>query len=69
MTSRRLSSATVQSLPTSVAIPAYDRAAITPGIVHLGAFLSLPTDERLPGRRRDGYSAHGILPKQGTYHA
>lgn len=36
MTSRRLSSATVQSLPTSVAIPAYDRASVAPGIVHLG---------------------------------
>ena len=36
MTSRRLSNDTVQALPASVAIPAYDRARITPGIVHLG---------------------------------
>jgi fructuronate reductase len=36
MTSRRLSNDTVQALPASVAVPAYDRAAIAPGIVHLG---------------------------------
>ena len=36
MTSRRLSNDTVQALPASAAVPAYDRAAITPGIVHLG---------------------------------
>ncbi|MGX5845468.1 mannitol dehydrogenase family protein [Mesorhizobium sp. PL10] len=36
MTSRRLSNTTVQSLPTSAAVPAYDRASVAPGIVHLG---------------------------------
>ncbi|MES0091852.1 mannitol dehydrogenase family protein [Mesorhizobium sp. M0030] len=36
MTSRRLSNATVQSLPASVAVPPYDRASVAPGIVHLG---------------------------------
>ena len=36
MTTRRLCNDTVRSLPASVAIPAYDRAAVAPGIVHLG---------------------------------
>jgi fructuronate reductase len=36
MTSRRLSSATFQSLPASAAVPAYGRASVAPGIVHLG---------------------------------
>jgi fructuronate reductase len=36
MTIRRLCDDTAQALPASVAVPAYDRAAIAPGIVHLG---------------------------------
>ena len=32
----RLSNRTVATLPPSIARPAYDRAAVTPGIVHLG---------------------------------
>lgn len=36
MTLPRLSNATLASLPPTVARPAYDRAAVTPGIVHLG---------------------------------
>lgn len=32
----RLSDKTLEQLPPSVAAPAYDRAAVTPGIVHLG---------------------------------
>lgn len=35
-TSSRLSDATLGALPANIAVPAYDRAAITPGIVHLG---------------------------------
>src|SRR4051812_42323020 len=33
----RLSDATLASLPARVRRPGYDRAAVTPGIVHLGA--------------------------------
>jgi fructuronate reductase len=36
MTLPRLSNATLRLLPSSIARPAYDRAAVTPGIVHLG---------------------------------
>jgi fructuronate reductase len=32
----RLSSQTLKALPSSVAVPRYDRADVTPGIVHLG---------------------------------
>ncbi|MDX8446504.1 mannitol dehydrogenase family protein [Mesorhizobium captivum] len=32
----RLSNATIAELPGAIAIPRYDRAAVTPGIVHLG---------------------------------
>ena len=32
----RLSAATLVGLPASVRRPAYDRSALTPGIVHLG---------------------------------
>ncbi len=32
----RLSNATLDRLPASVARPGYDRAAVTPGIVHIG---------------------------------
>src|SRR5690606_4192998 len=32
----RLSNKTLKELPHTVAVPAYDRAAVTPGIVHLG---------------------------------
>jgi fructuronate reductase len=34
--SERLSDKTLKRLPSSVAAPTYDRAAVTPGIVHLG---------------------------------
>jgi fructuronate reductase len=34
--SQRLSEKTLAGLPSSVAVPGYDRAATTPGIVHLG---------------------------------
>ncbi|MEW9836146.1 mannitol dehydrogenase family protein [Mesorhizobium marinum] len=34
--SKRLSDKTLAALPSSVAVPRYDRAAVTPGIVHLG---------------------------------
>jgi fructuronate reductase len=36
MTMARLSNATASNLPAGVAKPAYDRASLTPGIVHLG---------------------------------
>ncbi|TPJ73816.1 mannitol dehydrogenase family protein [Mesorhizobium sp. B2-7-1] len=36
MTRDRLSDKTLKSLPSNVSVPAYDRAGITPGIVHLG---------------------------------
>lgn len=36
MTSRRLCDNTVLALPASVAVPAYERTAVVPGIVHLG---------------------------------
>ena len=32
----RLSDATLKDLPESIARPVYDRAALTPGIVHIG---------------------------------
>jgi fructuronate reductase len=32
----RLSNRTVTTLPSSIAVPAYERGAVTPGIVHLG---------------------------------
>ena len=32
----RLSDQNLASLPASVAVPGYDRAIVTPGIVHLG---------------------------------
>src|SRR5687767_14945248 len=32
----RLNSGTVRSLPRQIKVPSYDRAAVTPGIVHLG---------------------------------
>ena len=32
----KLSNATLCSLPDNVLIPAYDRSALTPGIVHIG---------------------------------
>lgn len=34
--SARLSAKTLAALPPSVAVPAYDRSSVTPGIVHLG---------------------------------
>lgn len=36
MPTSRLSDKTLNALPSPVAVPAYDRAAVTPGIVHLG---------------------------------
>lgn len=36
MTSRRLSTDTIQALAASATVPAYDRSRIAPGIVHLG---------------------------------
>lgn len=36
MTRDRLSDRTLNSLPSNVSVPAYDRASVTPGIVHLG---------------------------------
>ena len=33
---KRLSNDTLNALPPSVATPLYDRAAVTPGILHLG---------------------------------
>ena len=32
----RLSDATLEALPETIARPTYDRASLTPGIVHVG---------------------------------
>ncbi|SEG32330.1 mannitol dehydrogenase family protein [Bosea lathyri] len=59
----RLSSSTLGSLPASVRRPGYDRAALTPGIVHLGlgafarAHLAEYTDDALEKR----FGAWGII--------
>lgn len=59
----RLSSATLGALPASVRRPAYDRAALAPGIVHLGlgafarAHLAEYTDDALEAR----FGAWGIV--------
>jgi fructuronate reductase len=59
----RLSNATLSALPASVHRPGYDRAALTPGIVHLGlgafarAHLAEYTDDALERR----FGAWGIV--------
>ncbi|MDR3375626.1 MAG: mannitol dehydrogenase family protein [Ancalomicrobiaceae bacterium] len=56
----RLSTATLSRLPAAVGRPTYDRAKVTPGIVHLGigafcrAHLGVFTDEVLAKAAKDG---------------
>jgi fructuronate reductase len=63
MSLQRLSNASLAALPRSIARPAYDRAGITPGIVHLGvgafhrAHQAVVVDDRLAA----GETSWGII--------
>ncbi|WP_217574011.1 mannitol dehydrogenase family protein [Mesorhizobium sp. GbtcB19] len=63
MSSGRLSDRTLRSLPGEVAVPAYDRAGITPGIVHLGvgAFHRAHQAAYVDACLSDGESDWGIV--------
>jgi len=60
---KRLSNATLRDLPAAVAKPAYDRAAISPGIVHLGigAFHRAHQAIAIDGRLAAGETGWGIV--------
>jgi len=61
--SQRLSAGTLGQLPPAVARPAYDRAAVTPGIVHLGvgAFHRAHQAAFIDACLADGQSGWGIV--------
>ncbi len=79
----RLSSATLSCLPTKVALPRYDREAVTPGIVHLGlgafhrAHQAVFTDDRLNAGEltwgivaaslRSAETKNALLPQDNLY--
>jgi fructuronate reductase len=78
----RLSDATLANLPPGVARPAYDRAAVTPGIVHLGigafhrAHQAVYTDDILSrdptwgivgASLRSGDTRDALEPQDGLY--
>ncbi|KUM23986.1 mannitol dehydrogenase [Mesorhizobium loti] len=59
----RLSNATIAELPGAVAIPRYDRAVVTPGIVHLGvgAFHRAHQAAHVDACLADGETGWGIV--------
>ena len=70
MTHARLTSARLGELSAAVAVPAYDRSAITPGIVHLGvggfhrAHQARYVDDLLASGVRDwGIVGVGLMPQ------
>jgi fructuronate reductase len=81
--SKRLSDKTLKALPQSVAVPAYDRSSVTPGIVHLGvgafhrAHQAAYVDECLAAGERDwgilgaslqsASTADALGPQNGLY--
>ncbi|CDX25433.1 D-mannonate oxidoreductase, NAD-binding [Mesorhizobium sp. ORS 3324] len=63
MTVGRLSDKTLRSLPSEVSVPAYNRAGITPGIVHLGvgAFHRAHQAAYVDASLADGETGWGIV--------
>jgi fructuronate reductase len=73
--SNRLSDKTLKALPPSVAVPAYDRGSVTPGIVHLGvgafhrAHQAAYVDECLAAGERDWGIVGASLQSASTHDA